>query len=52
MKIRIGIGEQRYLNQIIQLTKMLGALQVLPSLEVDEFKQEVRVCQETFCFYC
>jgi hypothetical protein len=48
--IRAGIEEQRYMNPRRRLNKMLGALQVLPSLEVDEFIQEVRVSQETFCF--
>ena len=38
------------MNQRRQLKKMLGGLQVLLSLEVDEFKQEFRVCQVRFCF--
>jgi hypothetical protein len=50
LSVRAGIAEQRYMNPRRTLTKMLGALQVLPDLEVDEFIQEVRVSQETFCF--
>ena len=33
-----------------KLPKDLGALQLLPDLEIEDFKQEVRCSQETFAY--
>ena len=44
------INENRYLNSRRTLVKSMGALQLLPDLEVEQFKQELRVSQGTFCY--
>eukprot|EP00474_Spongospora_subterranea_P003016 CRZ03474.1 hypothetical protein [Spongospora subterranea] len=50
MVVKAGVMEQRFINTRRKLSKELGALKILPLLEVDEFIQEVRVCQQTFAF--
>eukprot|EP00474_Spongospora_subterranea_P011283 CRZ11741.1 hypothetical protein [Spongospora subterranea] len=44
------IRSMRFLNPRRQLLESLAALNLLPMLEIDEFKQEMRVSQETFTF--
>ena len=50
MSIIALVQENRYLEPRRKLLKNTSALQILPCLSVEEFVQEMRVCQDTFAF--
>ena len=44
------VHENRYIEPRRKLLKNTFALQILPFLSVEEFVQEMRVCQDPFAF--